>query len=160
MYFESLKIVIDTREKTPLFFHNLPSEKGTLLTGDYSIKGMENRFVVERKTIPDLVQSLTWNRDRFERECHRLRGFDFARLLIVGDTLELGRYLMSRKVSKSEIMGRLDAFEVRYNLPIVWESEPTLAANMVEKWAWAFYQEARRPFNAYAPPVMKMNRNW
>src|SRR5688572_14128726 len=74
-------LVIDTREQTPLPFERLATERGTLHTGDYSFKGGEDVFAVERKTIPDLVACcIGENRERFCRELHRLRGFLFTRL--------------------------------------------------------------------------------
>jgi ERCC4-type nuclease len=48
-------IVIDSREQTPLPFSKLKTQAGTLLTGDYSVAGLENLFAVERKSISDLV---------------------------------------------------------------------------------------------------------
>jgi DNA excision repair protein ERCC-4 len=87
-------IIIDTREQTPLPFTNLETETSTLYTGDYSVKGLEETFAIERKTIADLVGSLTSGRERFMKELHRLRGYRFRRLLIVGtrDEIEGGLY--------------------------------------------------------------------
>ena len=76
-------VIIDTREQTPLPFANLPTEAGTLYSGDYSVKDSETLFSIERKTVKDLCSSVTRGRDRFEHELHRLRGFQFARLLTV-----------------------------------------------------------------------------
>ncbi len=145
-------IVIDTREKTPLIFADLSAESGTLTSGDYSIRGMEGRFAVERKSIPDLISSLTSEHERFERECHRLRGYDFARLLIVGRKDEIPQYLARRKVNPRSLMGRLNAFEVRYRLPVVWMSTPEAAALTVERWVWYYYRETWRPFKALPSP--------
>src|SRR5258708_348192 len=76
-------IVVDTREQNPLTFERLESRAGTLQTGDYSVAGLEELFAVERKTVPDLVSCcMRSNRERFERELHRLRGFKFKPLVI------------------------------------------------------------------------------
>ena len=57
---------------------------------NYSVLGMEQLFAVKRKTIQDLVGCcIGENRGRFERELHRLRGFRFRRLRIVGSELEI-----------------------------------------------------------------------
>ena len=72
----SITIVIDTREQAPLVFSQLQSVRGTLTTGDYSIQGLQELFSVERKSVGDLVGCcMGENRERFERELHRLRGF-------------------------------------------------------------------------------------
>ena len=46
--------IIDTREQAPLDLSPLRTEKGTLTTGDYSIKGLESEIAIERKSLPDL----------------------------------------------------------------------------------------------------------
>lgn len=48
-------LVVDTREQTPLPFARLRWERGTLQSGDYSFRGAEDLFAIERKTIPDLT---------------------------------------------------------------------------------------------------------
>lgn len=149
---ETPLIIIDNREQTPLTFQHFPSRRGTLQSGDYSLSRFENRFTVERKSIGDLIGSLTAGRDRFERECHRLRGYDFARLLIVGHPDQLPFHLSRRKTTSKAIMGSLGTFEVRYRLPIVWEPSEARAAALIEKWAWYFYREAWRPFKILHAP--------
>lgn len=130
-------IITDTREQKPLEFLNLPSEAGTLQSGDYSIAGLEHDFAIERKSIADLCQSVTRGRERFERELHRLRGFHFARILIVGDPHEVTRHSPNPK----SVFSSLSAFEARYGIPAVWEPSPELAARLVERWAWFYWRE-------------------
>ncbi len=84
-------IAVDTREQDPLEFPTFPTKVATLQSGDYSVQGGELHFAVERKSLPDLVTSLTRERDRFCRELHRLRGFDFA-------TSRMGTYIGRRHV--------------------------------------------------------------
>lgn len=130
-------IVIDSREQRPLVFEHLPYERGTLQSGDYSIAGLEHDFAVERKSIPDLCGSLTRGRERFERELHRLRGFSFARILIVGSPHEVQATAHNSKA----IFSSVSAFEARYGIPFIWEPSPELAARLVERWAWFFWRE-------------------
>ena len=130
-------ILIDTREQRPLVFMHLTSERGTLQSGDYSIAGLEHDFAIERKSVADLCGSLTRGRERFERELHRLRGFTFARILIVGEPMEVQRQAQSPKAIFSSLTG----METRWNVPVVWESSPELAARLVERWAWFFWRD-------------------
>ena len=37
-----MRLVIDTREQTPLNFQNSEAVQGTLQTGDYSVQGLEH----------------------------------------------------------------------------------------------------------------------
>jgi ERCC4-type nuclease len=48
-------IIVDSREQTPLVFSRLESRPGTLLTGDYSVAGLEELISIERKSVPDLA---------------------------------------------------------------------------------------------------------
>jgi DNA excision repair protein ERCC-4 len=112
-------IIIDSREQAPFVFDNLPSKSGTLYSGDYSIEGHENDFAVERKTIPDLVSSLSQGRPRFERELLRLRGYRFARLLIVGDRQNVVEHNYRSRMYPKAVLHSLAAFEARY-VPVVW----------------------------------------
>jgi DNA excision repair protein ERCC-4 len=130
-------LITDTREQRPLIFTHLTTERGTLQSGDYSIKGLEHEFAIERKSIPDLLGSLTGERDRFERELHRLRGFSFARVLIVGEPHELHRVAANSKA----IFSSITSLEVRWQVPFIWEPSPDLAARLVERWAWFMYRE-------------------
>lgn len=143
------QIIIDSREKTPLAFANLPTETSTLYSGDYSVKGLEEVFAIERKTIADLVSSLTRNRDRFTNELHRLRGYRFRRLLIVGSRheIQIGNYRSQAK--PRAILASLAAVEARYDIPAVFSSTPFAAALTVEQWAfWAWREHSK----AFAKP--------
>ncbi len=135
------RIIVDSREQTPLVFTRLPYRVGTLQTGDYSFAGGEELFAVERKSIADLVACCTGdNRERFERELHRLRGFRFARLLIVGHRLEIEQHRYRSNISPKAVLATLAAFEARY-IPVVWSDSPDLAAQLIERWAWWFCRE-------------------
>jgi len=141
-------IVIDTREQDPLAFGRLQSIRGTLQTGDYSIRGLEEQFAVERKSISDLVGCCMGDsRQRFERELHRLRGFRFKRLLIVGTEEEIlsGRY--HSNIKPQAVMATLGAFEARYDLPVVFRPSPELAAAQIERWAFWHAREVVEQVN-------------
>lgn len=135
-------IVTDSREQTPLRFANLPTVAGALVSGDYSICGLEDRFAIERKSPADLVGSVGRERDRFGRELHRLRGFDFARLLVVGTPADV--VAVCRGMNPRAVFASLAAIEAR-GIPIVWQPDPTAAASWVERAAWWFYRESLKP---------------
>ena len=135
-------IITDTREQTPLCFTHLRSERGTLDTGDYSVQGLEEVFAVERKSMADLVGSLTRERARFMREMHRLRGFQFARLLIVGTEMELMQLVSMGRANLAQVEHSLLAISIRYGVPAVRVDSPERGALMVETWAWAAWRDA------------------
>jgi DNA excision repair protein ERCC-4 len=134
-------IAIDTREQTPLVFVNLPTEKATLQTGDYSVRGLESDFAVERKSIADIVQSVTHERERFERELVRMRGYAFRRLLIVGTVEQIERHEYQSRAEPKAVIASVTAFEVRYDMPVTWCSSPSAAAVQLERWACYFLRE-------------------
>jgi DNA excision repair protein ERCC-4 len=113
-------IVIDSREQRSLPFERLKTKPGTLTTGDYSIAGLEELFAVERKSIDGLAGCcLGKNRERFERELHRLRGYRFKRLLVVGSEEDIFRSKYWSGISPKSVLATLAAFEVRFSVPVV-----------------------------------------
>ncbi len=95
-----LSIVCDSREQWPFLFAadsyaGTKVEQGTLATGDYSLRGLENRVAVERKgSLDELCLCLGRERERFERELARARGLDAFTVVIEGtwEDLVKGRY--------------------------------------------------------------------
>jgi ERCC4-type nuclease len=135
-------IIIDKREQTPLCFNQLPSIVDTLYSGDYSIQGAEHLFAAERKSLDDLAASCTHSRrSTFEHELLRLRGHRFRRLLIIGsEEAVLARRYRSNMLPKS-LLGSIDSFEMRYDVPVVWTASPDSAAKLIERWAQRFVTE-------------------
>ena len=135
-------IIIDSREQTPLQFTRLEARVATLPSGDYSIAGLEELFAVERKSIPDLVTCCTGqNRQRFERELHRLRGFRFKRLLVVGSEAEILQARYHSDIAPKAVLATLSAFEIRYDLPVVFSTTPQNAAIQIERWIFYFTRD-------------------
>src|SRR6266581_3645541 len=68
--------IVDTREQNPLSFRRFKGwfarvEHRALRLGDYSVEGMEDTCVVERKDLADLICSLTTNRAVFINRLRR-----------------------------------------------------------------------------------------
>ena len=152
-------ISIDNREQDPLPICG-PHERATLYSGDYGVKGLSESglFSVERKTVPDLVNSLTRDRERFARECHRLRGYRFKRLLVIGAESEIrsGRY--RSRANPQSVLASLWAFEARYDLPVVFARTPEDGARLVERWAYWTSREYAKAAAALAPDPEEQER--
>jgi DNA excision repair protein ERCC-4 len=84
---EDIIVIVDSREQTPLDLAPMPTVKGTLTTGDYSISGMTHRVSVERKSLQDLVMCCGKERERFDREIKRLMAYEH-RMILVEDSFE------------------------------------------------------------------------
>jgi ERCC4-type nuclease len=127
-------IIIDTREQHPLPIAG-PTVRRALTSGDYSFVGGELLFTVERKTLADLVQSLTSERDRFTRELERLRGYRFARLLVVGDPEDLAAGNYRSQARPQAMVASLHSIEARF-IPVVWSPTPEAAAQLLARWVY------------------------
>ena len=58
-------------------------------------------------------------RERFCRELHRLRDFDFARLLIIANRQDVEQGNYRSHATPQSILASLAALEVRYRVPVV-----------------------------------------
>ena len=82
-----MQILVDKREKRPLWEKpnkNHEVEFTCLKTGDYSIKGLENEFAIERKSLSDLFGSLGKGHKRFKREIARGLQMEYFAIVIDG----------------------------------------------------------------------------
>lgn len=78
----SVIAIQDTREQCPWNLAPLRMEIGTLATGDYSIKGLEEVITVERKSLTDFLGCLGGERERFEREMHRMLAYPTRAVIV------------------------------------------------------------------------------
>jgi ERCC4-type nuclease len=65
-------IRVDTREQAPLDFDRCAVVRDTIPTFDYAIEGDQQYFAVERKSLPDLIQSLAIQKN-YCRELKKIR---------------------------------------------------------------------------------------
>jgi ERCC4-type nuclease len=84
-------ILVDTREQNPFDFSRFEGwfadiEKRALKLGDYSVAGLEEHCVVERKDLADLVHSFTTERSVFVNRL-RLMSHYPHRLLVITTAL-------------------------------------------------------------------------
>jgi DNA excision repair protein ERCC-4 len=76
-------LIEDTREQngySSMFSHQCVRE--ALPVGDYSICGLQDRIALERKSLPDLVSSLTHGRTRFEKEFQKARSLEYFGVIV------------------------------------------------------------------------------
>ena len=84
-------VVVDTREQNPFDFARFEGwfegiENKALKLGDYSVAGLEDLCVVERKDLPDLVHSLTVERSVFVNRLKLMSAYPY-RLLVITTAL-------------------------------------------------------------------------
>ncbi len=127
-------LVQDTREQNPygpLF--RTPHVVGTLACGDYSVLGLEQLISIERKSLQDLLGSLTSSSDRFEAELKLARRYHkffvivecSARDLLVDDFGRLS------KAHPRSIWGTIAVWSTRY-VPFIFGHDRQTAARLCE----------------------------
>ena len=83
-----MNIIIDTREQKPLSFTGHKTFRRKLDEGDYNIEELEDKIVIERKSLPDLYQSITSDHERFKREILRAKEKGKTFYIFIEGTLE------------------------------------------------------------------------
>lgn len=144
-------VLIDTREQRPLrFVPELGVDCGaaTLPTGDYSVRGFTHLIALERKSIGDLVNTLSHGRERFEAELDRLAEYRFKAILIEADQCDVEGHAYRSNMLPKSVLGSLRAFAWRWGVPHFWCTDPRGAAEHV---AWC----ARRLHEKHADLMEK-----
>lgn len=151
-----MKIIIDPREQCPFTFQGysgfagVETELGTLQSGDYSLAGLVDRVAVERKSLPDLVQCLGRERERFERELQRAQGLDAFAVVIEGTWQELAQGNYRSKLNPHSACQSVAAFMARYRVPFLFVGSRAAAEYVAWSFLRQFLEGARRRFAAIA----------
>ena len=115
-------ILIDTREQTPLFGPRLPKGMNlcttTLRDGDYSLRGFEQQFCIERKGINDLISYCTTERDKTQAKMKRFRQMEWVGLIIEARESEVYRPYFYSSVSPELIRQCLVSFNIRFGVNV------------------------------------------
>lgn len=127
-------VVVDTREREgfaydfarfPKWFAGV--ERAKLWARDYSIKCMERRMAVERKTLSDLVNSVIGDRPRFLAQCKRLASLERSAIVIEASLSETKSYYQESGAHPNAVVGTLIALQERWNIQVVWCDNAELA---------------------------------
>lgn len=139
---EPVTYVIDTREQRP--YALAPAVRRALPAGDYSVVGLETRIAVERKTLADLVGTLTRGRKRFEAELARLSGYGSGHAIVVieatMDGLLAHRYASG--IAPGAVLGLIGRLETRHGIPFEWAGNRFRATQRTA----AFLEQTARHF--------------
>jgi len=138
-------LIVDSREQRPLFDFSLPwVVRGTLKTGDYSIKGFEENISIERKgNLTDFFSSITHGRDRFRRELERMAKMEWRGLLIEDAEIEMFKPHMHCNVHPNVIYHTVSSIEIRYGINIYYAKCKKEAQNWVLSRLTKFYRIKR-----------------
>lgn len=119
---ELIHVLADTREQKmwSLDPSRFLTERATLRTGDYTIAGLEDRFVVERKNLGDFVGTVIGDWIRFRKELYRLAAFDFAAVVVEADLAEVFAHRYESEANPESVIGRANAIYLDHGIPVFW----------------------------------------
>jgi len=114
-------ILVDTREQKPYW----PTNRTTLIVGDYTTKKLLNSFHIERKSLQDLYGTLTSGNNRFKYELfnaayHRIQlevYVEGSRADFINKNFPKGE---DRKFSTDGLDRLIKTFERKYHLTFHW----------------------------------------
>ena len=113
-------IIIDTREQLPLSFTGHETISRKLDEGDYNCIELEDKIVIERKSIPDFYNSITNDHPRFKREILRARDKKKPMFIYIEGTIkDLYNYTVTRKYNPLTIEKIVNTMVKRYSLTII-----------------------------------------
>jgi len=134
-------IVVDTREQKPYKFEH--SMLKTLESGDYSIRGLEDRIVIERKSKIDAFGSLGKGRSRFEREVKRMSGYDYAAIVIESSLASFLRPPAFTQMNPKAALNTLISWSVKYGVFIYFASDRRHARALVYRILEKFWKHRK-----------------
>ena len=113
-------LIIDTREQTPFNFHDptVTVTRRALPAGDYTLEGLEDLAVVERKSLDDLVKSLIQDRERFHRELRKLQNIPGACVVVEAGLNDLLAHQYKSGVHPNAVLGAVLSVIVDFAIPV------------------------------------------
>ena len=133
--------IIDTREQNPLSFRRFRGwfagiEERALPLGDYSVSGLENSCVVERKDLADLICSFTSNRSVFIKRLRRMSNRPHSLLVITASLTEIKSEYPYRAANPNRITQSLIAVLAGLRLPFICTETHELGEEIVASYLY------------------------
>lgn len=134
-------ILVDTREQNPFDFSRFEGwfagiEKRALKLGDYSIAGLEEHCVVERKDLPDLVHSLTTARSVFVDRLRLMSRYPQRLLVITASLSEVKSPYAGLSGSPNRITQSLIAVLAGIGIPFLCSDTHELGEELVASYLY------------------------
>lgn len=126
-------ILVDTREQLPYW----PTNRKTLIVGDYTTNKLHNKFHIERKSLQDLYGTLTNGNNRFKAELFRAAYYQIKIVVFVEGTHDdfINKRFpkgQERKFSTDGLKRLVSTFERKYYLEFVWHKSRISCKNAVQ----------------------------
>ena len=139
-------LCIDTREQRPLFTsppETLTVERKALPSGDYSVKGFERRFCIERKQISDLYSYIGKERRRTTQKMQLFACMDWVGLVIEATEAEILAGYYQSSLTPEVARQALVSFEVRSRVHVYYNPNRTELERYILDRALKYYRIQR-----------------
>jgi ERCC4-type nuclease len=129
-------ILADTREQAiPPFPEGVVIERATLGEADYTTPALRTVAVIERKSVTDFASTLSWGRERFDREVQRLQPYRWRCIVVEGDLTEVYRVSAMHPHS---VIGSVASLYARWEVPTIFAGNAAgagrLMAGLLRRW--------------------------
>jgi ERCC4-type nuclease len=129
-------VLADTREQlVPPFPEGVVVERAMLKEADYTTPGLMQIARIERKGTTDLASTLSWGRERFDREIQRLQPFRWKAIVCEGELSEVYR---CSQMHAHAVLGSIASLLSRYDVPTLFVVNPSgagrLIAGLLKRW--------------------------
>jgi ERCC4-type nuclease len=134
-------VLVDTREQKPFDFSRFAGwfsgiEKRALALGDYSIAGLEDTCVVERKDLDDLVHSFTVDRAVFIDRLRRMSFFAHRLLVVTAALSQIKSPYLHSATNPNRIVQSLIALLAGLGVPFVTTENHELGEEIVASYLY------------------------
>lgn len=129
-----ITVLTDTREQRPWSLDptRFVTERATLQTGDYTVKGLEDRLCIERKGLGDFVGTVISDWIRFRKELYRLASFDFALIVVEADLGDVYAHRYESDANPESVVGRANAIFLDHGIQVAWWGSRSHCVSMTE----------------------------
>lgn len=137
-------ILADTREQlVPPFPPGVIVQKKCLAEADYTTELLESVARIERKSPGDFASTITWERDRFDRELARLLPFRWKCIVVESDMDEV---FVGRRLHPHAVLGAMASLLARWDVPVLFAGSPEgagrIMAGLLRRWEERVRSEA------------------
>lgn len=137
-------VLVDTREQYPFWFIRFRGwfERvipRALSLGDYSVEGMENLCVVERKTLPDLVSSFTTERAAFIERLRKMSEVPNRLLVITAALSQVKSQYEHSRANPNRITQSLIAALAGLKIPFLCVEDNDLGEEIVASYLYQVF---------------------
>lgn len=127
-------VIVDSDEKTPWVFPDVPNIRQKLPTGDYSIVGLESVVTIERKSLKDFVNTVIHNDARFTAELQRMQTFEHVIIVVESSPDAVMRRAYGTGTHPHSVLGKMLEIVMGWGIDVHWWGSRQGANWLAGKW--------------------------